>query len=398
MDQTRWESVLVLFFAGVLAAVQFAKVPPVLGQLGQELALNPAYSGLIVSVVGLVGVLFSVFIVEPINQIGARRALASGLLIGAVCALLEGAAPNITTLLALRFLEGFSQLLIVVAAPTLILRVTAERDRTIGMAIWGTFFAVGFALTNFVAPGILSLSGWRGLFLVHGLALLVSWLACLLLVKPDATTVRPRPELNLGRMLREHAIVYGDRGRALLAVVFLCHTLMFVTLLTFLTLYFRTALGLDQQQIGFWVGTLSVVSLAATFASGVILKLVKRPTLGLVLSFATLSVCGYLVFALRLPQNATLLFSALLLAAAGLIQGFVFASVPLVATTQEEAARANGGISQLGNLGAFLGAPLFGLFTVTGSWSGGAVFLTACCVAGVLCALGLGRHSVATKG
>ncbi|MGL4610669.1 MAG: hypothetical protein ACRCYY_13480, partial [Trueperaceae bacterium] len=148
-------------------------------------------------------------------------------------------------------------------------------------------------------------------------------------------------------------------------------------------------LGMSIESVAFWGGLLSLISLVGTFASGVILKYFRDASIGLFFAFACLGSSAVVVFGLGLPQAPTLISALLMLASAGLIQGFVFSSVPLVSIESQDVVRANAGISQMGNTGAFLGAPLFAWVASQFGWGGGGMYVLLCALMGCICALGL---------
>ena len=94
------------------------------------------------------------------------------------------AAPDSSTFLASRFLEGFSHLLIVVCAPALMAMHAAPRDRPVVLSLWGCFFGVGFAATSAAAPMIIMWGGWRGLMLAHALPMQLLPPPCCFLALP----------------------------------------------------------------------------------------------------------------------------------------------------------------------------------------------------------------------
>jgi hypothetical protein len=90
----------------------------------------------------------------------------------------QAVLPDFPLLMGLRVVEGAGHLLLVVAMPTLMAALAAERDRALVMGIWATFFGVGFSLAALVigqagrrrsSP---STAGWRrsGVLLWHAAA------------------------------------------------------------------------------------------------------------------------------------------------------------------------------------------------------------------------------------
>lgn len=386
---TNWPAVLTLFLGGVLAAMQFAKIPPTLAALTRTFGLSALGSGLMVSAIGLMGVVFSVLAVAPINRHGPRRLFVLGLLFGALCSATEALAQNAATLLSLRFLEGLSQLVLVIAGPALMARSSRPADRGLTLPLWGSIFGVGFAVMSVVAPGLLSVAGWRGLFGAHAAALLAVAGACWCLVAPDPPVGGPDPARP--NPLAVYRDVYADPRRLLLAACFCAYTLVFVALLTYTTRMFEQRLDLDAAQATRWGGVLALVALTATLGAGPLLRLVRRPAWALSGAYGGLAACALLVFGGQLGVSLTLACSVLMLACAGSVPGMVFATVPRLAATPADTARASGAISQFGNLGSFLGAPLLGSGIGLLGWPGAGLYVLACAALGIVMAWRLGR-------
>ena len=128
VPQTNWFAIFVLYCAGLAAAMQFAKLSPIMDLVAKDLALPPVAAGLSVSVLGLVGVLFAIAVATIANAVGLERALRAAVVAGAVIAALGAFAPEAKSFLMTRFLEGFSHLFIVVCSPALMANAATPRD------------------------------------------------------------------------------------------------------------------------------------------------------------------------------------------------------------------------------------------------------------------------------
>ena len=121
------------------------------------------------SVLGLIGLVFGVAAGAVVASIGLKRALYIALFGGAAMAAIGAIAHNGTLFLATRLAEGFSHLLIVVAAPALMTAHSSPKDTPFVLAIWGCFFGFGFGIISLVAPEIVALGGWRTLLGTHAI-------------------------------------------------------------------------------------------------------------------------------------------------------------------------------------------------------------------------------------
>ncbi|HEY0698760.1 MAG TPA: MFS transporter, partial [Micromonospora sp.] len=140
--RTGWGRVLLVYLAGVLAASALGKIGPVFGPLGSELDLSLTTVGWAASamtgVAAALGLLGGVWT----DRMGGRRTLLAGLVLLAVTGAAGALAWDAASLLVSRLLEGTGYLLVVVAAPALIMQLTVGPDRVTALSLWGTFIPV----------------------------------------------------------------------------------------------------------------------------------------------------------------------------------------------------------------------------------------------------------------
>ena len=382
-ERTDWFSIFALFIAGLAASMHFAKVAPVMDRIGGDLHLSLIASGLAVSVLGMVGVLFAISAGAVVASIGLQRGLMIGLLGGAVIATAAAAAPTGALFLTLRFFEGFSHLLVVVCAPALMAQVATRRDRPIALAIWGCFFGLGFAITSVVAPVIVPVFGWRGLLLSHAGALAgAGALAATALARSGLCDSRA-PFPGAAALISAHSAVYRSGAPLLLALTFCAYTMQFLAVLTFLGRFLLDVRNMSQSGTGNLIAGASLVTLAATLSAGFLVRSGVPLFTGLMLAFVMTSAAAAGVFWLVLPPSGMYLSILVMMAGYGLMPGFVFANVPTVAPTPARAALAYGAIAQFGNVGTFTGTPLFAALYQTLGWPGGAVFVAGLAAGGI---------------
>jgi len=125
--------------AGVSAALHVAKLPPAISALQAALGISLLQAGFLLSLVQLagmtVGVAFGVFA----DGIGLKRSMVVGsLLLGAASAL-GGAVQAVPALMALRALEGFGFLLVVLPAPGLIRQIVPRERLNLTLGLWSAY-------------------------------------------------------------------------------------------------------------------------------------------------------------------------------------------------------------------------------------------------------------------
>ena len=127
--------------------MQFSKISFAFEALQLGYGVTPAKMGLILSTVGMMGLVFGVTVGLFAHAIGYRRLLLVGMGLGTVLAWVQSLMLPYPLFLLTRVLEGASHLAVVVAAPTLTAASCAPRHRSIAMGLWSTFCYTVMAVT-----------------------------------------------------------------------------------------------------------------------------------------------------------------------------------------------------------------------------------------------------------
>lgn len=337
-QQTDWLLVAILFTAGLFAATQFGKISLTLDQMATLFGRSVAGVSFLVSMVGIIGILFGIVAGQIVAALGGRRVMIGALTAGAVLSCVEALLPNLAIFTLLRLGEGFSHLAIVVAGPPMMAAAANDRDRPVVMAIWATFFSLAFAISAVIFPRILAAGGLPLLFLLHGaglaiLAALVAWRAA-----PSA-----RSPQNFAYIAATRA-AYASARLSAPGLGFVFYTFTFVALLTFL-----------PQAIGRpgWVVLFPLVNLAGTMIAGRILQSYPADRVA-IWGFA-----GTALFSLLMLGTDWAAFPMFLFL--GVVPGASFAYISTLNPGDEDRARSTGVIAQLGNVGTAGGTPVFAL-------------------------------------
>ncbi len=370
--------VFLLWCAGLGAAAQFGKISVLYEDLraiyggSGEVAL-----GLVVSVVGMVGLIFGTTAGLLVARIGPRRAIVAALLLGAAVSALEALLPPYPLMIAARVLEGVSHLTIVVVGPTMIATLAPEAQRPFAMTLWSSFFGVTYAVLALFAPFILAHGGAPGLFLGHAL-----WMAMLALILRAVLPPDPphSPAGHAGNLLEQHLRIYRSPRMAAPAMGFFCYTFLYVACLTLLP----PEVPLVQRAL--MATGMPLISIAVSLTLGVRLLRVM-PAVRLVRWGYGAAIPGFLLLGLFWGQGAGMVLAGFWLSAAlGIVQGASFAAIPELNATAESRAGASGAVAQLGNVGTTSGTPaLAALLAATGP--GGLVLAAV-----LLCSLGIALH------
>ena len=339
-----WFLILLIFVIGLNAAAQVIKISLTLYPLSIEFNRSLPEISILVSLVGLISILFGLVTGNIVATFGARRVMLIALLIGAFTSLLEALLPQFLLMSILRLIEGFSHLALVVAAPAMLAHVANDRDRPIAMALWATFFGMAFAIGTVIVPKLLAWGGLQLLFASHGFFLLI--LTVLLAWRAPYSK---KMSLNL-KFLSTHFTTYSTPELCTPGLGFVFYTFIYVAFLTFLPDV------VSHQSWQFW---LPLVSLSATLLAGWLARFLNVLTISLI-GFSMIVVGGFAVLA-NFELAIWIMFIGL-----GLVPAAQFAMIPALNVSEADRAIASGAIAQMGNIGTASGTPVFALLIVWG--------------------------------
>ncbi|MEM7710416.1 MAG: MFS transporter [Pseudomonadota bacterium] len=373
MDRTRWDIVALVFLGGLLSAAQFGKVSLTLPLVAETFDRDLTTVSTLVSMVGLVGLIFGAIAGGITAAFGPGRTFLTGLLLGGAISLLQALIPVFTIFAGSRVIEGFAHLALVVGGPPLMAAAANDRHRPLVMGLWAVFFGLSFAISAQVFPAILAAGGLPLLFALHGAALLILTLVLWHRVPRVPMT---RPSID---PVAVHRAIYTRLRTVAPGLGFVPYTFLFIAALTFLP----DALGAPALAV-----TLPLASLATTLLGGALCRRFA-PHHVAAAGFAGTILGMFALFA-GLPGAAHLAFAAM-----GIVPGASFAAIPHFNADPGDRARATGAIAQLGNLGTVTGTPLFALLLVWGP--GGLIWATVTISAlGIFLALWSGRAASGT--
>lgn len=353
-----------LLLAGMTAAGQFAKVSVIFPELGQVYPQAGATLGFLVSIISLTGVLTGLVAGMLVARLGMRRVVVGGLLLGAAMSGLQSLMPPMPVMLLTRAVEGISHIALVVALPTLIAQLSADRHRPYTMTLWGSYFGVTFALVAWAGAPLVRSHGPGVLFQFHAAAMLVL-AAALALALPRGVVARSQAPLpSLREILANHPRIYASPFIAAPALGWFFYTLTFVALLTVLPPYLPDA---TRATLTFWMPIAGII-VSLTLGAQLLRHL---PAVTIVL--IGLGLAGVAVL-LMWGWPGAFLPPVMLFGCLGLVQGASFTAIPQLNPDPADQALANGALAQMGNLGNLLGTPVLLMMTAPMGYDGAVLF------------------------
>ncbi|MCV2401966.1 MFS transporter [Marinomonas sp. C2222] len=355
-SKTQFLEIVFLWIAGISAAMQFSKFSVSYDALLQYYQAGETLTGAALSLVGVVGLIFGAFAGLIASRIGYLRVLMGALFLGGILSFIQASLPSFSVLLITRLLEGFSQLGVVVAAPTLIAKLSAPRHKSLTMGLWGTFFGVAFAVTGWLGKNILEQHGIQTLLFGHGTLIFTMGVIVFFTLRKNAVLDMSASVPNPNGFLQQLLQVYRNPRSLIPSLVFLCYTCTLVSLLTYIP-----RLVSDTKVQALMMVCLPLLSTSGTFIAGALAQYIMKPQKVALMSYSGVALSACLLTLVATQPLWFALMTGVLILFLGMIPGAALAMIPALARTPEEQAQGYGLIAQFGNLGATIGPPAFAL-------------------------------------
>ena len=314
---------LLAYSATSSMVVGISSIMPMIPKLAETFAVPHTTASLIITAFTLPGIIFAPLAGVLADRFGRRIVLVTSLL----CFCLSGAActfaPNFTTLIILRFLQGMG------AAPLGVLNTTILADVYSGRDV-SRYVGYNMAILNVCTAlyptvgGILGDMNWRYAFLLPLLSLPA------LIVALRTPLANPATESSLRAYLSDAGHVLSDRRiLALLAMTGITFTMMYGPLITCVPVLGHHSFGASPGRIG---GTMLFSSVGAAVTALFLGRLLGRfGPLRLLLCSQAL----YVIALIALPEMPGLWWTTGPILLFGIAQGL---NIPNVQTQLLEAA------------------------------------------------------------
>ncbi len=351
--------------SGLVAALHIGKMPPALPVLGETLGVSLVQAGFLLSVVQLAGMLGGLLVGLLADGAGLRRSVMAGHAVLALASLGGVLAQGPASLLALRALEGFGFLLACLPAPSLIRRLVAPERLSLHLGLWGSYMPTGTALALLLAPPVLRLLGWTGLWSLLGLA--SAGMAVWLWRSLPADPTRPARSASAGPggfrvWVAPLKATLGSSGPWVVALAFALYSSQWMAVIGFLPTVYAQA-GVAAGAAGALTALASLVNVVGNVGAGRLLHAGWPAHRLLVIGFLAMGGMAVLAFG-QTPEGdalpaaaryaAVLGFSAL----GGLIPATLFSLAVRVAPGDGAVSTTVGWVQQWSSAGQFVGPPL----------------------------------------
>jgi MFS transporter, CP family, cyanate transporter len=397
----RIEPSSVIILAGVTAALSIGKLPPAMPVLRDSLHLSLVQAGFLLSLVQLAGMTLGLAMGLLADGIGHKRSMVTGLLVLCAAGVLGGFATDVTSLLALRTLEGVGLLMACMPAPGLLRQVVAPARLGAMLGVWGACMPFGVTVALLFGPAAVAAVGWQGWWWMLAGAALTMALWVMHAVPARAPRTRATSTVHHSCMTRLRSTL-SARGPWLVAGGFFLYSCQWLAVIGFLPIVYAQA-GVAAGVAGALTAIAAAANIAGNVVSGRLLQRGMPPQRLLHIGFGVMGVGALLAFS-ALADNVgplsplaryagVLLFSAF----GGLIPATLFVLAVKLAPGEHTVSTTVGWMQQCSACGQLAGPPLIGWIAgIAGSWHWTWVFTGSCALAGMFVAATLAR-SLATE-
>ena len=346
-----------VFLAGVCAALHVGKLPPAIATLREALGMTLVEAGFLLSLVQAAGMAAGIAFGVLADAMGLRRSMLVGLVLLALASALGATSQGVAMLLALRALEGFGFLMVVLPAPGLIRRLVAGPQLPGWLGLWGTYMPLGAALGLLVGPLCIAAFGWRGWWL--GLGLLSAVVAVALqrgVAEPQA-----RGPAASGGILPRLQRTLGASGPWLVALSFALYSSQWLAVIGFLPTIYAGA-GLGAATTAVLTALAAAVNMVGNLGAGRLLQRGVAPPRLLATGFLVMALAAAAAFAGSegggLPPTLRYLAVLAFSMTGGMVPATLFAVAMRVAPGEDTVSTTVGWMQQWSAFGQFAGPPI----------------------------------------
>jgi MFS family permease len=379
---------LLVILAGVCAAIHVAKLPPAILALQQQLGLSLVDAGFLLSMVQMAGMTTAIAMGAWADGLGLKRSMVTGLLVLAAASAAGGFAGSAAALLALRALEGFGFLLVVVPAPALVRQLVPPGRISQMLGLWGSYMPLGTALALLAGPAWVAHQGWQHWWWSAAALSAAMALVLLLGVPAPAGNGKADAPTGLGTRLRG---TLSRSGPWLLALAFAAYSSQWLAVVGFLPTIYAQA-GVEPGARGVLTALAAGVNIVGNVGAGRLLQKRVPPVRLLRIGFVAMGLSAVVAFAgagdagapPALRYLAVLCFSLV----GGLVPSTLFSLAMRLAPDERTISTTIGWMQQWSAFGQFAGPPAVAWVA---SRAGGWHWTWAATCAAALVGLGLAR-------
>jgi MFS family permease len=386
--------VFALLGAGVICAFQVGKAAIAVPLVRHDLNLSLSFASWLVSAYAALGALAGLAIGIGVTRVSPRAVAIGGMALLVVASCLGATATSGEWLLVTRVIEGFGFIPAVIAMPSLIRAVSAQRDDDVVMSIWSSYVPIGMVIIMLAGPWVAA-GGWRLLWLGNGV-LAILYAGVLALVAPR---VPVRSQSGSRRSALDNARdMLRLRGPVLLALSFCLYTIHYHALVGLMPTLMIDRLGLSITTAGALVALTIFFNAVGNLSAGWLNRIGIPPWMLLAIAFVLMATMSLGIFSPYAPAALVAALACISIGFSGVVPGSVFVCAPAYTPRPELLSVTLGVIVQASTIGQFLGPAALGGWADNFGWSSAPIMFVILGAVGLMLSLGLrGAKTVAQQ-
>lgn len=378
-----WGRIVLIVGAGVIAACQVGKAPPVLTMIRAEMGMGLFLAGWIISIFNVIGLTLGPFAGAAADRLGRKRLVLSGLFCLACGSLAGSFAPDPGLLLLTRVVEGFGFVTLVASAPALVAALAGPDRMRLAMGMWACFLPMGAGLIMFTVPTLVGLAGWRGLWQVNSAALVVYALILHRILPSDRidradNQAKSSLGTTIGHIWSDVIETAKSGGPLLLGFTFTFYAMQWLIVMGFLPTMLVEDQGLSPDAASWLTAGMVFMNVPGNLTGGWLLQRGAARWKLIALAAGVMALCGLGIFNGAVPFGRRYACCLALSFFGGLVPSSLFAGAPIHAPSPALVAATVGVVMQCAQLGQFIGPPLAAaVVSAADSWSAAAYVMVS---------------------
>lgn len=387
---TDWRAVFIVVASGIVAALQVGKGIIALPSLRADFSLGLEAAGWVISIFAILGVVGGIPAGAVVNRFGDRLMALLGLIVLAGGALISALSTSFAILLVARIIEGTGFLLITVAAPALLQRIVAPRDRDLAFGLWSSFMPGGMAIALLCGA---ALEGWRAFWLINAaLAALAALLMAVMVPRQQSAGHYS----GWAALARDAWTTLIAPGPLVIALIFALYSALYFALASFLPILLTERMDVSPTMAGILSAIVVAANILGNVGAGMLLGRGTSRWLPMAVASIVMGLAGAAIFLLPLPALLIFLLCLIFSAVGGLLPATALTSVPLLAAPRL-APLALGLVMQGSNLGQVVAPVTIGAAVDAGGWTAAAWPVVIAAALALALAFFLRRFPVMTR-
>jgi len=376
--RTDWLTVWIAVFGGAAAAMQVGKAGAALPAIRAEYGFEVGTLALYVSLLSLVAATLGLGFGMMTRRIGQRRAAMAGLLILTIASLIPVVVAGGGALLISRVIEALGFALCTTSLPALVRAAATPRRQSLAMGLWAAWMPAGVVLSLGAAAITIDPLGWRALFVICAMVPFLAFVAFHFMVRAPSTAPPEALRLHLRETLLRLSV-------ARTTGIFILFSGANMVYMGFLPTMLVEEHGMELTRAN-QLTLISVLCLIPfNLGTGWALDRGISATWLYVVAFMVMAASPVLILWSSTTPVVTWLGAILFGAAAGVVPSIVWAQVPRLARSSDEAPSVSGLIYQGAGIGQIIGPLAAGAAVeFTGNWLGPAGVIGGFCILGVI--------------